>query len=435
AGAVYSTSTLLAPCSFYTYSIEAKDVYNTAATPRTGTGPDVRIYMAGQVTDSNGNPMGSVTLNMTGDATRSYLTAADGLFMFTNVSPGSYTITPSSAAYFGFTPASSTIIASGNITGLVYQRLNSAPALAWTGDTDYINKGVYPSTGATETDTFVFKVLYTDLDDEDFQSLKLYLKKDGIVVNTIPVVNCGGSNVTGKTCSYGTTISTSGVYAYQFVVVGRWGENVSSPQLAFLVNVPPTTPAPDLSVIADKQTVVSSEVTLKWTAQDPEGGPITYDLYFSVNSGLIPAARAMRPAAVPSSLVYTGSATSYTVQNLIPGKTYYWKVDATNQYGVTAQGNIMTFTTLDTVDNKVFNYPNPFNPNTQKTKIVFKVPSPETVKIKIYSEYGDLLTSFNYSALSGTNEAVWDGRDKSGRVMFDGSYIARVEKTTGAAKC
>ena len=438
AGAIYSTATLLAPCSFYTYTVEAKDIYDTTGTPLNETGPDVRAYIAGTVRDANSAAMGGVTLTLAGNAAGSMVTVADGAYSFTMLpAGGNYTVTPSSHAYYTFTPVSRSTSLVTNLAGWDFARNNYAPTLTWSSETNYEDiRGVWPSTGVTNDDTFIFKVVYEDVDDEAYKSLNLYLKKDGVVISTIPLTDCYGDFYSGLTCSYGTLISTSGVYAYRFGAVGRWDETITTPEKTFLSMLPPSAPTNDAAVIEDNQTLVSSEVTLKWSAADPEGGPITYAVYVSQNSSQVLSVRAgFRPAASAAALVYTGTDTSYTLRNLVPGKTYYWKVNATNQYGVTTAGSVMSFTTLETAVNKVFNYPNPFNPTKTKTNIVFRVNSPQIVKIKIYSEYGDLVNTIEAAAAAGTNEVKFDGRDKSGQLLFNGSYIAKIERAEGAAKC
>ena len=255
--------------------------------------------------------MADVTVTLSGDDLRTFKTGADGAYSFNRLTVGgNYAITPTSAAYYSFAPVSVIIVLAGDMAGVNFQRSNAPPVLSWPAETNYTTSGVYPSTGVTGTDTFVFKVFYKDLDDENFQSLKLFLKKDGIVVSTIPITDCGGGNVTGLTCSYGTIISTSGFYTYKFNAIGAWGESVLTPELQFLVNMQPSAATPDTSVITDNQTVVSSAVTLKWSAVDPEGGPLTYDLYVSLTATQILSANKITGASA-AVLVYSGHNTAY----------------------------------------------------------------------------------------------------------------------------
>jgi len=95
----------------------------------------------------------------------------------------------------------------------------------------------------------------------------------------------------------------------------------------------------------------------------------------------------------------------------------------------------MNFLTLDLPIDKIFNYPNPFNPARQQTNIVFSVNAPQTVKVRIYSEYGDLVRTLEAAASPGTNELRFDGRDKNGKMLYNGSYIAVIERAEGHAKC
>ena len=435
-GSLYTYQTTLPFGMDYTYQFEAQNQYLSAAVTRGGYGPQVRSKISGYVKDLGNNPLSDITLTLAGAEAKTYKTVSDGYFEFL-ITTETYTVTPSSHAYYTFTPVSRSTSLVTNLAGWDFARNNYAPTLTWSSETNYEDiRGVWPSTGVTNDDTFIFKVVYEDVDDEAYKSLNLYLKKDGVVISTIPLTDCYGDFYSGLTCSYGTLISTSGVYAYRFGAVGRWDETITTPAKTFLSMLPPSAPTNDAAVIEDNQTLVSSEVTLKWSAADPEGGPITYAVYVSQNSSQVLSVRAgFRPAASAAALVYTGTDTSYTLRNLVPGKTYYWKVNATNQYGVTTAGSVMSFTTLETAVNKVFNYPNPFNPTKTKTNIVFRVNSPQIVKIKIYSEYGDLVNTIEAAAAAGTNEVKFDGRDKSGQLLFNGSYIAKIERAEGAAKC
>jgi len=439
-GAVYSTGTLIAPCSYYTYAIEAADIFNSAAAPLTASGPDVRAYIGGRVYDADGGPMPGVIISLVGDTYQQTQSATDGSFILTMLPVGgNYSVTPSSHTYFTFMPPVFSTILAGNLPGLELRRNNTAPSLSWSGEAEYYGqRGVWPATGTTNSDLFTFKTIFTDPDDDGYKSLNLYLKKDSVVLSTIPVSDCYGSFYSGLTCSYSTLMSASGVYSYRFGAVGRWNENISTPELGFLSMIAPTAPVNDGAVITDNQSVVSAEVTLKWSAADPEGGPLAYDLYVSQTaSQVLGASRASRykSAASATSPVYSGPGTMYTLRNLTPGRTYYWKVNATNKYGVTTQGTLMNFQTLDVPIDKIFNYPNPFNPARQPTNIVFSVAAAQTVKIRIYSEYGDLVRVLETEAAAGTNELRFDGRDKNGRMLFNGSYIAVIERAEGPAKC
>ncbi|MDO9694776.1 MAG: M14 family zinc carboxypeptidase [Candidatus Latescibacteria bacterium] len=69
--------------------------------------------------------------------------------------------------------------------------------------------------------------------------------------------------------------------------------------------------------------------------------------------------------------------------------------------------------------------PNPFNP---RTTIAFDLPQDMAVDLCIYDVRGArICTLVDTELLHGSHEAVWDGRDASGRGMASGSYFARLE--------
>ncbi len=70
-------------------------------------------------------------------------------------------------------------------------------------------------------------------------------------------------------------------------------------------------------------------------------------------------------------------------------------------------------------------YPNPFNP---RTTIRFELPDAGPVRLAIYDVLGGLIRTLVDKELpAGSHEAVWDGKDLSGRAISSGSYLARLE--------
>jgi len=79
---------------------------------------------------------------------------------------------------------------------------------------------------------------------------------------------------------------------------------------------------------------------------------------------------------------------------------------------------------------KVINHPNPFNPDSEITKIFFYLSKTSTVLIKIYSMNLDLTKTILLSNLSqGDYEIPWDGRDVSGDIVPNGVYVMVIEAT------
>ncbi|MBK8167572.1 MAG: T9SS type A sorting domain-containing protein [bacterium] len=69
--------------------------------------------------------------------------------------------------------------------------------------------------------------------------------------------------------------------------------------------------------------------------------------------------------------------------------------------------------------------PNPFNP---RTTIQFAIPTDGAVRLTVFDVAGRLVrTLVDENRPQGSHEAVWDGRDATGREMGSGSYLARLE--------
>jgi len=72
------------------------------------------------------------------------------------------------------------------------------------------------------------------------------------------------------------------------------------------------------------------------------------------------------------------------------------------------------------------NYPNPFNP---KTNIVYDLPEPARVDLRVYDVAGRLVRVILDDAATeaGPHTAVWDGRDDRGARLASGVYLCRLE--------
>lgn len=71
-------------------------------------------------------------------------------------------------------------------------------------------------------------------------------------------------------------------------------------------------------------------------------------------------------------------------------------------------------------------YPNPFNP---QTTISFDLPYEQRVSLRIYDVAGRLVDALlsGQRAIAGRNEAVWRGRDATGRLVPGGVYFYNLE--------
>ena len=143
---------------------------------------------------------------------------------------------------------------------------------------------------------------------------------------TIASVNPGAYSVTASRSGY-----TSGVVN---VMVTAGGTATGNIPLA-LVNSPPNQPSnPTPSDNAFNQ---SKSPTLSWTCSDPEGDPLTYDVYFGSDNPPL--------TKVASNL----SATTLGRSGLSNSTTYYWRVNAKDNKGAIATGTVWSFITVSGV--------------------------------------------------------------------------------------
>ena len=146
-------------------------------------------------------------------------------------------------------------------------------------------------------------------------------------------------------------------------------------------NNPPNAPYDENP--SDGSTYVMINTILSWTCSDPDGDPLTYDVYFGTES--------------PPPLVSSNQTDdSYDPGILNYGTTYYWQIIAWDDSGASNQSPIWTFTTEDIPEN----FPPMFsdeNPSDGETNVPITIYS---LSVLIEDVEGD---SFNWSIETSPN--------------------------------
>jgi hypothetical protein len=129
----------------YTFAPESINVTIVAAdqTDQDFVSSEITYTLSGTIT---GDVVEGVSIALTGDATDSTTTAADGTYSFTGVVGGSYTVTPSLEGY-AFTPASLEVTVSGPSTDndfVSYETIVLPFSFTWEAD-DPITAGKVPT--------------------------------------------------------------------------------------------------------------------------------------------------------------------------------------------------------------------------------------------------------------------------------------------------
>jgi len=133
--------------------------------------------------------------------------------------------------------------------------------------------------------------------------------------------------------------------------------------------------------------------------------------------------------------------TTVTLQSLLPGTTYFWKVLAKNIAGdsLWSSNTNAFFVRHDAtlVENNEAqlpgqfqlqqNYPNPFNP---ETTIRYELPGSGFVTVKVLDITGRLVKVLVSGwQTMGTQNTIWDGADFDGNLVAAGIYICQIEFT------
>ena len=132
----------------------------------------------------------------------------------------------------------------------------------------------------------------------------------------------------------------------------------------------------------------------------------------------------------------TVSDTSFHLSNLSENTIYYWRVNASNDYGTSDYSPFASFTTETTtdikdteglqVDYKLYqNYPNPFNPSTQ---INYYLPEAAKVNLNIYDALGrHIKTLVSSEQSAGQHSVIFIANNLSSGINFykltAGSFI------------
>ncbi|MFA4844227.1 MAG: FlgD immunoglobulin-like domain containing protein [Candidatus Margulisiibacteriota bacterium] len=220
------------------------------------------------------------------------------------------------------------------------------------------------------------------------------------------------------------------------VIAGEINVALSAPLL------PPTLIAP-----ADKKANVQSiRPTFEWKHQRSNQLTVTsYQLDVAKNDAFSIAKQSFNKSANSGSPDKTDSTLyyyTYSIHEFDPGlekDTYFWKVTALST-SEAATSEVWSFTIQpDLTLTGITNYPNPFSPNRETTKIRYKLGADaDEVKIRIYDITGSLViekdgtTNGEASSIwSKYNDIEWDGRNGRGDLVMNGIYPYEVVARLG----
>ena len=98
------------------------------------------------------------------------------------------------------------------------------------------------------------------------------------------------------------------------------------------LNHPPDEPSDPLPL--DGATNININVNVSWSGGDPDGDPVTYDVYFGTTNP-------------PSKVVSNQSSTTFNPETLEYNMTYYWQIIAWDNHSASTSGPLWHFTTIE----------------------------------------------------------------------------------------
>lgn len=216
------------------------------------------------------------------------------------------------------------------------------------GDNNPPNTPSNPDPEDGETNVDVYGELSWTCSDPDYDVLTfdVYLGKS----SNPPLV---ASDNLGTTYDHPGLLDFDTKYYWKIVAKDSYGGTKTGPIWDFTTrgNEPPNTPSnPDPE---DEETDVDIIADLSWTCSDPDGDPLTYDVYFGTDYP-------------PQQVENNQTAKTYDPGILEFDTTYNWMIVAWDEYGYSTSGPIWSFTTEE---NLAPNTPSDPDPEHEETDV------------------------------------------------------------------
>ena len=130
------------------------------------------------------------------------------------------------------------------------------------------------------------------------------------------------------------TLDYETTYHWQIVAWDNHGASTAGPIWDFTTALSPNNPpyVPSNPNPANHSTDVNIDADLSWTGGDPDGDPVTYDIYFGTTSP-------------PPLVISDHSSTSYDPGTMESDTQHFWKIIAWDNRGASTEGPIWDFTT------------------------------------------------------------------------------------------
>ena len=459
--------------SEFTYSPLNSNQYNMNFTAFIGF-----YSINGYVRDSGGNGISDVTVSLSGHATNTYTTSANGYYEFTNLAPGNYTVTANRSgssftpseftysplnsnqynknftAFIGIYSINGYVRDSGRngISGIPVSLLGHATILTSTLINGYYeftnlssgNYTVMPSLyGWSFTPSeYTYNPLNSNQPNQNFKESQVVYSINGYVRDT------SGNGISGVTVSLSghstNTYSTSSDGYYEFTDLASSNYTVT-PNISGWSFTPSEFTYNPLNLNQPNQNFKGSKVVyfIKGYIRDSDGTGIS-GVTVSLSGHSTNTYSTLSDGYYEFINLVSGD---YTVTPSISGWNFTppelsYSLLSSNQTNENFKGKLSTPNTGKNLSNKnVYAYPNPFNlAENNFCCIRFSLATSASVTIEIYDVSNRLVIRLLKDNLlnSGVEQSInWDGKNSIGQQVANGTYFYIItsdqgERATGA---
>ena len=232
-------------------------------------------------------------------------------------------------------------------------------------------------------------------------------------------------------------VVSDGAYTYEIDVVDKAGNHAEQKSSTVEVdNIQPTISSLSASPdpFSPDRDDIEDTTTIFYNLSDNLSGDITVtiEIYDSENVFKRTLINALPRSQGPNSQIWDGKDNSDVI---VPDGTYAYKIDAIDEAGNSAiqQSGTVVVDCLPVVSSLSAS-PDPFSPDgdgeNDTTTIFYNLSEESYVTIKIYDSEDNFRRTLNDGKElkeQGLNLETWDGRDKDGNIVLNGTYTYKIK--------
>ena len=197
-------------------------------------------------------------------------------------------------------------------------------------------------------------------------------------------------------------------------------DNADAAYQTFLNSDHPLAVRPEPANAASSKFIVSPDRSLRLAWSDGTNQvPVQYRVYVG-------------PSSSGVTLAGVTADQFYVVHDLEYLKDYSWQIEAFDTYGRATMSAAFTFSIAPSVSH-LYCAPNPFRAGAQNTTFIFNMAGPGSATLSVYllPSVGLVYSASLNGLQDGVNTFEYRGVDDSERVLYNGVYMAVMEKKGG----